>query len=191
MIFPAPGVDLQNTFQNDLPELPSEPPGSPPGGPREPQEATRAPQDDPKSRPEGRKSRPCGLRAALAATWGKPGAQKPPRGLQDAILAPSGLDLGPFGNRFWRPPKTRLGASRELWGIHFLGTMLNIFWTLPEPIAASFRDFPGFVPRALGPAVLPNFGRTWQRRRRNIKRVRVAQDPPRGLKGALGDPFWV
>ena len=127
MIFPAPGVDLQNTFQNDLPELPSEPPGSPPGGPREPQEATRAPQDDPKSRPKGRKSRP---HAVSERPWRPPGANlapKRPTGLQDAILAPSGLDFGPFGSRFWRPPKTRLGASRELWGIHFWDNVESIF----------------------------------------------------------------
>ena len=33
--------------------------------------------------------------------------------------------------------------------------ILNLCLTLPEPIAASFWDFPGFVSRALGPAVLP------------------------------------
>ena len=87
------------------------------GAPRRPQEPPRGPQEPPT----------CGLRAALAATWGKPGAQKPPRGLQDAILAPSGLDFGPFGSRFWRPPKTRLGASRELWGIHFWDNVESIF----------------------------------------------------------------
>ena len=165
------------------------------GAPREAQESPKRRQGRPKTTPRAaqRAARAAymrsqsGLGGHLGQTW----RPKAPRGLQEAILAPSGLDFGPFGSRFWRPPKTRLGASRELWGIHFWGTMLNICWTLPEPIAASFRDFPGFVPRALGPAVLPNFGRTWQRRRRNIKRVRVAQDPPRGLKGALGDPFWV
>ena len=53
-------------------------------------------------------------------------------------------------------PKARLGASRELWGI-LVGTMLILCLSLPEPIAASFGDFTGFVERALGPAVLPNF----------------------------------
>ena len=94
------------------------------------------------------------------------------------MLVPSGFDVVPFGSRFSRPPKTRPGGSRELRGTHF-GTILNLCWTLPEPIAAS-----------LGPAALPNFGRTWQRRRRNIKRLRVAQGPPRGLQGALGDSCW-
>ena len=81
------------------------------------QEPPRGPQEPPT----------CGLRAALAATWGKPCAQKTPTGLQDAILAPSGLDFGHFGSRFWRPPKTRLGASRELWGIHVWDNVESIF----------------------------------------------------------------
>ena len=84
-------------------------------------------------------------------------------------MAPSGVD---FGGR----PRPARGPPGSFGGSIF-GTMLNLFLTLPEPIAASFWDFPGFVSRALGPAVLPNFGRTWQRRRRNIKRVRVAPRP--------------
>ena len=174
MIFPDLGLDFKNTFQNDLPELPREPPGSPPGGPRGPQEAPRAPQDDPKSRPEGHMRYQSGLGGHLGHTW----RPKAPGGLPDAILVPSGFDFVPFGNRFSRPPKTRPGGSRELRGTHF-GTILNLCWTLPEPIAAS-----------LGPAALPNFGRTWQRRRRNIKRLRVAQGPPRGLQGAFGGSCW-
>ena len=176
MIFPDLGLDFKNTFQNDLPELPREPPGSPPGGPRGPQEAPRARPQEPARGPQEPPT--CGLRAAWAAIWGTPGAQKPPGGLPDAILVPSGFDFVPFGNRFSRPPKTRPGGSRELRGTH-VGTILNLCWTLQEPIAAS-----------LGPAALPNFGRTWQRRRRNIKRLRVAQGQPRGLQGALGDSCW-
>ena len=103
---------------------------------------------------------------------------KAPGGLPDAILVPSGFDFVPFGTRFSRPPKTRPGGSRELRGTHF-GTILNLCWTLQKPIAAS-----------LGPAALPNFGRTWQRRRRNIKRLRVAQGPPRGFQGAWVDSCW-
>ena len=148
------------------------------GAPREAQEGPKRRQGLPKTTPRAGQRATRGLRAAWAAIWGTPGAQKPPGGLPDAILVPSGFDVVPFGSRFSRPPKTRPGGSRELRGTHF-GTILNLCWTLPEPIAAS-----------LGPAALPNFGRTWQRRRRNIKRLRVAQGPPRGLQGALGDSCW-
>ena len=153
------------------------------GAPREAQERSKSRQGLPKTTPRAgqRATRAAhmrsqsGLGGHLGHTW----RPKAPGGLPDAILVPSGFDVVPFGSRFSRPPKTRPGGSRELRGTH-VGTILNLCWTLQEPIAAS-----------LGPAALPNFGRTWQRRRRNIKRVRVAQDPPRGLKGALGDPFWV
>ena len=65
------------------------------------------------------------------------------------------------------------GAHRgSILGIH-VGTMLNIFLTLPEPSAAPSWDFPGFVSRALGSAVLPNCCTTWQRQRRNIKRLKL------------------
>ena len=101
-----------------------EPPGRPKRAPRGDTGAPRRPQEPPKGPQE---PPTCGLRAALAATWGKPCAQKTPTCLQDAILAPSGLDFGPFGSRFWRPPKTRLGASRELWGIHFWDNVESIF----------------------------------------------------------------
>ena len=63
----------------------------------------------------------------LAATWGKPVTQVPPAGLQDAISAPSGLDVGPCGSRFWRAPQARPGTSRKLWRIH-AGTMLNLYF---------------------------------------------------------------
>ena len=146
------------------------------GAPREAQEGPKRRQGLPKTTPRAgqRATRAAhmrsqsGLGGHLGHTW----RPKAPGGLPDAILVPSGFDFVPFGNRFSRPPKTRPGGSREL---HHFGTMLNLFGTLPEPIAAS-----------LGPAALPNFGRTWQRRRRNIKRLRVAQGPPRGLQGAFG-----
>ena len=48
-IFLAIGVNLKNTFQNDLPEFPRGPPGTLPGRPRWSQEALRAPQDESKS----------------------------------------------------------------------------------------------------------------------------------------------
>ena len=152
------------------------------GAPREAQEGPKRRQGLPKTTPRAgqRAARAAhmrsqsGLGGHLGHTW----RPKAPGGLPDAILVPSGFDFVPFGNRFSRPPKTRPGGSRELRGTH-VGTILNLCWTLQEPIAAS-----------LGPAALPNFGRTWQRRRRNIKRLRVAQGPPRGLQGALGDSCW-
>ena len=65
------------------------------------------------------------------------------------------------------------GAHRgSILGIH-VWPMLNIFLTLPEPCAAPSWDFPGFVSRALGSAVLPNCCTTWQRQRRNIKRLKL------------------
>ena len=94
------------------------------GAPREAQESPKRRQGRPRTTPRAAYMR---SQSGLGGHWGKPGAQMPPRGLQDAILAPSGLDFGPFGSRFWRPPKTRLGASRELWGIHFWDNVESIF----------------------------------------------------------------
>ena len=50
-------------------------PGEPGSGPRDPKTAPRAPQEPPRS----------GLRAALVATWGPPGAQEAPGGLREAF----------------------------------------------------------------------------------------------------------
>ena len=64
-------------------------PRSGPGGagsdPRGPKTTPRAPQEPPRG----------GLRAALVATWGRPGAQEAPGALRGALLAPSGVDFGP------------------------------------------------------------------------------------------------
>ena len=38
----------------------------------------------------------------MAATGGRPGAQEAPRGLQEAIWPPSGVDFGSSGGPFWR-----------------------------------------------------------------------------------------
>ena len=94
MIFPDLGLDFKNTFQNDLPELPREPPGTLPGRPRWSQEALRALQDDSKSRQEGRKSRP----HAVSEWPGRPpGANLAPK----SPRRPSGRHFGPLGAPFW------------------------------------------------------------------------------------------
>ena len=85
--------------------------------PRRVQEPLRGPQEPPT----------CALRVAWTATWVKPVTQVPPAGLQDAILAPSGLDFGPCGSRFWRAPQARPGTSRKLGRIH-AGTMLHLYF---------------------------------------------------------------
>ena len=76
---------------------------APPGGHNDPQERPRRgrerpkrSQDDPKSAPRAPQEPPRGgLRAALVATWGRPGAQEAPGALRGALLAPSGVDFGP------------------------------------------------------------------------------------------------
>ena len=70
------------------------------------------------------------LRVAWTATWGKPVTQVPPAGLEDAILAPSGLHFGPCGNRLRRAFQARPGACRKLWRIQ-AGTMLNLYFSPP------------------------------------------------------------
>ena len=122
--------------------------------PRRVQEPLRGPQEPPT----------CALRVAWTATWVKPVTQMPLAGLQDAILAPSGLDcvrlhqesavgaqplifccgrqvscagLLFFFVRFpdWFPFSLRcfldLMDNRAN-----VGTMWNMFFTLPSPIAA-------------------------------------------------------
>ena len=114
VIFLAIGVNLKNTSQNDLPELPREPPGTLPGRPRWSREALRALQDESKSRQEGRKSRP----HAVSEWPGRPpGANLAPKSPSEAfrmpfwpsrgsILAPAGFD---FGGRP-RPAQERPGS---------------------------------------------------------------------------------
>ena len=101
MIFPDLGLDFKNTFQNDLPELPREPPGSPPGGPRGPQEAPRAPQDGPKSRQERPKSCP---EAVPERPWRALGADLAPKSPQEGsrrrFLPPRGSIVGSCEARF-------------------------------------------------------------------------------------------
>ena len=85
---------------------------SPPGGQNDPQERPRRgrerpkrSQDDPKSAPRAPQEPPRGgLRAALVATWGRPGAQEAPGALRGGLLAPSGVDFGPSGAPFSKLP---------------------------------------------------------------------------------------
>ena len=58
--------------------------------PRRPQEPPRAAQEPPRG----------GLRTALVATWGPPGAQEAPGGLRGGILAPRGSLWAPPGLHF-------------------------------------------------------------------------------------------
>ena len=62
----------------------------------------RAPQERPKS----------GLRAALVATWGPPGAQEAPGGLQGAILAPIGGRFRPLRGSIFEASGACCGAFR-------------------------------------------------------------------------------
>ena len=88
------------------------PPGDLLAGPRRPKEAPRAAQEPPRPPQEPPRS---ASRAVLAAIWRPTAAQEVPRGLQEAILASSGLDFRPSGGRFLRPRPLHLQPS----GKHF------------------------------------------------------------------------
>ena len=82
------------------------------GGSRRPKAPRKAPQEPPKppQAPQER-FRPAG--AVLPAIWRPTAPQELPGGLQEIILAPSGLDFGPCGGRFARPRPLNVHPSGE------------------------------------------------------------------------------
>ena len=102
LIFQPPGADLQKYHPKGPPVDPTGSPGDPQTAPRGAKSAPRAPQDGSKSRQERSKSQGR-LRRGLAATWGRPRAQRPPGGHlgspRGSILAPPGVHVGASGEQ--------------------------------------------------------------------------------------------
>ena len=115
MKFQAPGADLQKG-------LPKCAPGASPGAsgerPRRPKTATRSANSAPRrpqEPPRAPQAPPRGsLRAARAAMFSRPRPQVAPGGLQGVILEPSGLNFGPSGGPFSKPPVAFFEPSGEL-----------------------------------------------------------------------------
>ena len=106
IVFWPPGAHLKDTAQNDLPELPREPPGSCRGPFREAQEGPKRRQGRPKTAPRAAKSAP--KAAQRRSQSGLPGADLAPKSPQEGskrrCLPPRGSIVGSCGARFWLHP---------------------------------------------------------------------------------------